>query len=137
MPVGAAAFALHTMACISYVEKLAGHRNPEIKMTGFSYQNDSDLPKEMNKTLEDCVNFCRMGVQAGVDYERGNFPDFGTLTEPLGIQPLANSVEGARALISQAVDLAKKTSKSFRSYEDKRKCFERFSNGQPWEPYHK
>ena len=129
VPVGGCASALHTMACISYNEKVKGRRNPEIKVTGFNYQHDDHLPSHYNKALEKAVDHCRIGLRAGVNYEAGHCPEFDMIIEALQPQPLKNSSLASRALVSQAITFSAKLKQKHHVLVEHLK---EFVEGEPW-----
>lgn len=117
-PMGGCAHALHTMACISWSERLLGHRNPEIVNTGFVHQTDNELPTRLNESLEEACKMCILGTQAGVDYVKGNYPDFGQSISKLGIQPFLKDIGCSRSLVAKSMTISRKFSGNYKKRKD-------------------
>ena len=128
-PMGGCCHALYTMACISWAERLLGHRNPEIINTGFVHQHDDELSPRCNEGLEDATQHCILGTAAGVDYIKGNYPDFAKITAKFGIQPFLKDVGCSRALVGKATNISKK----FRGKPDTiKRNIASILEGYPW-----
>ena len=86
------------------------------------------MPKTINDALEKAVGHNRRGVVAGVNFECGHYPDYGSILTPLGVQPLANCTS-ARFLVKAGSTVA---SSLKGPYDSKVARFKAFAQGGAW-----